>query len=142
MKKGILLLSCALLFITVALANAPPVTLDYPDVNVEFVADDNNDFTVYAFESIQLDQVALPLMFDVRSYPAVTITVNPGTLSVNYLESPCLIATQDIMVCQLKLCTKEESLYSSYLFNLNTGKTTDLVAGPSRLDIGEFGYSV
>ena len=142
MKKLTVFISVLLLF-SVALANAPPV-LDYPDVTVEFLADnldnDNDFISVYDYQTVMLDQVALPFIGDVISLPEVTITVNPGTLDVNYYAD-YTDATQENLCLNNNLMWSEcntTSIYSnSRLFlasNIIEGTT---VGGPTRLDIGE-----
>jgi len=131
-----------MLFIGMTWANAPPV-LDYPDVTVEFLADnldaDYDYITVDDFESTQLDQVALPFLGYAVSFP-VAVTMKSGTLDVNYVNYTILEATQENRWAANNLFWQcnTTSTNLSHQINLAINQTEYMIVDPSRLDIGEY----
>ena len=143
--RNFLVVFSVLFLFTAALANAPPV-LDYPDVIIEFQADnlDNNvDFiTIYDYQFIALDQVALPFIGDVIRLPEVIITMNTGTQGVIYVDYTSFDATQDNLCLNNNLMWSEcntTSIYSnSRLFLAKKIIEGTIIEEPTRLDIGEY----
>lgn len=142
--KRLLCFCLVLLTFTLAWPHAPPVVMD-PGITVEFLADAvDADFEIvpdYTYESIELDQVALPLMFEAVSIPVTTLFVNSGTLDVNYVFYTRLNATQEI-ICLIELnkpinLNTDSWQSSDRLFLAIMIYTTD-IEGLSRLDIGEY----
>jgi len=134
MRKFFMLGAILLLFIGTALANAPPV--DMQDSQIEFVQENDFDMPADGILSIQVDEVALPLMFDMTGSLVPTIMVESSTLDVN-LNTFNAYAIQASY--ELELTNDHQRSYSlSNRTNLAINEKSDNdYMGLSRLDIGE-----
>ena len=141
--KRLLVFFVVLMTFTLAWPNAPPVLLDL-GVTVEFLADNleiDYDFvSVDAIQTVDILQIELPLAFYVISIPVMTISTDPGTLDVNYVNYTILEATQENRWTMSNLFWQcnATSTNLTHQINLATNQTEYMIVDPSRLDIGEY----
>ncbi len=119
MRKTFLLSSILLLFIGMALANAPPVTFDTDSDQGETIENftfNQSDVSQDAV-AIEVNQIASPIIGDSHGSPVVTLTVNPGTLDVRLDVNTSAEAIQGTLNDRNLYATVERSQLS--LANLN-----------------------
>ena len=139
MRKIFFFSSILLLFVA-TLAHSPP-RAENPGVTVEFVADDlsfDGDITVYDYIN-RLDQVALPFIGDMISFPIVTVMANPGTLDVNYVSNTSFDATQANTWELNNLFWQSTTTMTNLTHqrNLAINEIQYLVTEPTRLGVGK-----
>ena len=136
MRKVFVFLSVMLLFIGVALANAPPMVFGTDDSQNEMIVKNSPDqpADVVNITATETSEIASPLVFSMAELPVQTIVMVESGMSDMIDRTTTLM--QNAVVWNL--IQTDIGLYRSYEKRLHLAKENkQLIMGLSRLNIGK-----
>lgn len=104
------------LLLIICLANAPPLMFEPVDEQQEIIVTIESDQVIAVPVTVEITDLALPLMFEAASFPEVTLTVNNGMLGMNDKDNTSYDAIQDAQIwTNQTIDNRLESLYENRL---------------------------